>query len=132
MSALVAVTQSPTLLPRASVVNPQLPLPQAGTRALFTRKPPEMSENIETRRDHTGFGPKLLDTSQVAEKLNVSESWVRAHSNPHGSEPRLLAMKLGEGKTACVRFHPEDIDAFIDEQRQSGRARGAAQSRWKH
>jgi hypothetical protein len=91
-----------------------------------------MPEKIELRADQTGFGLKLLDTAQVAEMLNVSDSWMRDHSNPNGSEPRLPSMKLGAGKTACVRFYPADIQAFVDEQRQSGRARGAAELRWRN
>lgn len=91
-----------------------------------------MTEKIESRHDQTGFGLKLLDTAQVAEMLNVSESWVRDHSNPHGPEPRLPAMKLGAGKTACVRFHPVDVLAFIDEQRRSAKARGSEHSRWRN
>jgi hypothetical protein len=90
-----------------------------------------MTEKIESRRDQNSFGLKLLDTAQVAEMLNVSESWVRDHSSPHGSEPRLPALKLGAGKTSCVRFHPADVLAFIDEQRENAKARGTAQSRWR-
>jgi hypothetical protein len=91
-----------------------------------------MTQNIESRPDQTGFGLRLLDTAQVAEMLNISESWVRDHSNPNGPQPRLPAMKLGAGKTACVRFHPADVLAFIDEQRQNAKARGSAQSRWRN
>jgi hypothetical protein len=38
----------------------------------------------------------LLDAKQVARLLHVSESWVREHCN--GKEPRLPAMKLGQGR----------------------------------
>jgi predicted DNA-binding transcriptional regulator AlpA len=88
-----------------------------------------MIENngVETDRNDSGFGPKLLNTEQVAEMLNVSESWVREHSLPNGPEPRVPSMKLGAGKTAAVRFHPADIQAFVEEQRRSRRAK----SRWK-
>jgi hypothetical protein len=77
-------------------------------------------------------GPRLLDTHQVAEMLSVSEGWVRDHSRPHGPEPRLPAMKLGTGKTAVVRFHPGDVLAFIEEQRQNGRTRGTRHSDWRN
>jgi hypothetical protein len=91
-----------------------------------------MTSNIESRSDQSGFGLKLLDTAAVAQMLNVSESWVRDHANPHGPEPRLQAIKLGTGKTACVRFHPTDVLAFIDDQRQQAKMRGAGVSRWRH
>jgi hypothetical protein len=53
----------------------------------------------------------LLDAKQVARLLHVRESWVREDSN--GKEPRLPAMKLGQGKTARGRFHMSNIEAFI-------------------
>jgi predicted DNA-binding transcriptional regulator AlpA len=70
----------------------------------------------------------LLDAKQVARLLHVSESWVREHSN--GKEPRLPAMKLGQGKTALVRFHLSDIEEFILSQRERARQRTLTQRRW--
>ena len=70
----------------------------------------------------------LLDAKQVARLLHVSESWVREHCN--GKEPRLPAMKLGQGKTALVRFHLSDIEEFIQGQRDRARSRAATQRRW--
>jgi len=70
----------------------------------------------------------LLDAKQVARLLNVSESWVREHCN--GKEPRLPAMKLGQGKTALVRFHLNDIEEFIQGQRDRARSRAGTQRRW--
>lgn len=70
----------------------------------------------------------LLDAKQVARLLNVSESWVREHCN--GKEPRLPAMKLGEGRTALVRFHLNDIEQFIQSQRDRARSRAATRGRW--
>jgi hypothetical protein len=70
----------------------------------------------------------LLDAKQVARLLHVSESWVREHCN--GKEPRLPAMKLGQGKTALVRFHLNDIEEFIQGQRDRARSRAATQRRW--
>src|ERR1035441_6944891 len=67
----------------------------------------------------------LLDAKQVARLLHVSESWVREHSN--GKEPRLPAMKLGQGKTALVRFHLSDIEEFILGQRERARQRTLTQ-----
>ena len=95
---------------------------------------PGIDQTIEGRAGiHTSsFGPRLLDTRQVAELLHVSESWVRDHSQPDGPAPRLPAMKFGTGKTAVVRFHPGDVLAFIDEHRQNGRTRGTRHSGWRN
>ncbi len=71
---------------------------------------------------------RLLDAKQVARLLHVSESWVREHSN--GKEPRLPAMKLGQGKTALVRFHINDIEEFIRSQREHAKSRTLSQKRW--
>lgn len=70
----------------------------------------------------------LIDARQVARLLHVSESWVREHCN--GKEPRLPAMKLGQGRTALVRFHLKDIEEFIQGQRDRARSRATAQTRW--
>jgi len=70
-----------------------------------------------------GFGPKLLDAKDVAQMLNVSESWVRDHSQPNGPEPHLPAMKFGSGKTAVVRYHPADLQEFLLRQREAAKAR---------
>jgi hypothetical protein len=70
----------------------------------------------------------LLDAKQVARLLHVSESWVREHCN--GKEPGLPAMKLGQGKTALVRFHLNDIEEFIQGQRDRARSRAATRRRW--
>src|SRR5580658_4822263 len=76
----------------------------------------------------TSVAATLLDARQVARLLHVSESWVREHSN--GKEPRLPAMKLGQGKTALVRFHMSDIEEFILSQRERARQRTLTQRRW--
>jgi predicted DNA-binding transcriptional regulator AlpA len=71
---------------------------------------------------------RLLDAKQVAQLLHVSESWVREHCN--GKEPHLPAMKLGQGKTALVRFHLNDIEEFIRGQRERAKARTLSAKRW--
>jgi predicted DNA-binding transcriptional regulator AlpA len=78
---------------------------------------------MDNAEHHASFdGPaRLLDAKQVAQLLHVSESWVREHCN--GKEPRLPAMKLGQGKTALVRFHVHDIEEFIKSQRERARSR---------
>ena len=77
---------------------------------------------------NVSIATSLLDAKQVARLLHVSESWVREHCN--GKEPRLPAMKLGQGKTALVRFHLNDIEEFIQGQRDRARSRAATQRRW--
>jgi hypothetical protein len=72
--------------------------------------------------------PPLLDAKQVAQLLNVSPSWVREHCN--GKEPRLPAMKLGQGKTALVRFHINDIEEFIRSQRERAKSRILSAKQW--
>ena len=71
---------------------------------------------------------QLLDAKQVAQLLNVSQSWVREHCN--GKEPHLPAMKLGQGKTSLVRFHINDIEEFIRTQRERAKARTLSAKRW--
>ena len=78
--------------------------------------------------EDVSFASSLLDAKQVARLLNVSESWVREHYN--GKEPRLPAMKLGQGRTALVRFHLKDIEEFIQSQRDRARSRATTQGRW--
>src|SRR5258708_23747961 len=83
---------------------------------------------IANHAESASVAATLLDARQVARLLHVSESWVREHSN--GKEPRLPAMKLGQGKTALVRFHMNDIEDFIRNQRELARRRTATQKRW--
>src|ERR1035437_710541 len=80
------------------------------------------------RTENVAVAATLLDAKQVARLLHVSESWVREHSN--GKEPRLPAMKLGQGRTALVRFHMSDIEEFILSQRERARQRTLTQRRW--
>ena len=83
---------------------------------------------IANHAESASVAATLLDAKQVARLLHVSESWVREHSN--GKEPRLPAMKLGQGKTALVRFHLSDIEEFILSQRERARQRTLTQRRW--
>jgi len=86
------------------------------------------SHMASTAKGDVSVTASLLDAKQVARLLHVSESWVREHCN--GKEPRLPAMKLGQGKTALVRFHLNDIEEFIQSQRDRARSRSATQRRW--
>jgi hypothetical protein len=88
-------------------------------------------EQTHVAGDTTGnvsVASSLLDSKQVARLLHVSESWVREHCN--GKEPRLPAMKLGQGRTALVRFHLNDIEEFIRGHRDRARSRATPQRRW--
>jgi Helix-turn-helix domain len=88
----------------------------------------EASTTTATSTEIVPASATLLDAKQVARLLHVSESWVREHSN--GKEPRLPAMKLGQGKTALVRFHVNDIEDFIRSQRERARSRTLTQKTW--
>jgi hypothetical protein len=83
----------------------------------------------ESPSDADGFGTCLLDAQQVAALLNVSEGWVWDHSAT--KEPRLPALKFGPGKTAIVRYHPADIQDFIECQREQAYRR-SPQARWRN
>lgn len=53
----------------------------------------------------------LLDVEQVAERLRVSEGWVRDHAVGRRL-PNIPCVRLG----CLIRFRPSDIDAFITQQ----------------
>lgn len=53
----------------------------------------------------------LLNARQVADRLGVSERWVRDHATRRA--PRIPVIKLGP----LVRFLRTDIEAFISDQR---------------
>jgi len=82
----------------------------------------------ENRTPILNGATQLLDAKQVAQLLNVSQSWVREHCN--GKEPRLPAMKLGQGKTCLGRFHIKDIEEFVQSQRERGKSRTHAEKGW--
>src|SRR5215469_4766320 len=94
---------------------PDLALSAAGASSL------DETHLTGTQPGNVSVATTLLDAKQVARLLHVSESWVREHCN--GKEPRLPAMKLGKGKTALVRFHLNDIEEFIQGQRDRARSR---------
>ena len=51
---------------------------------------------------------RLLNARQVAEKLGVSERWVRDHTTRRS--PRIRAVKLG----TLIRYRWADIEAFME------------------
>jgi len=53
----------------------------------------------------------LLNAQQVAERLGVSERWVRDHATRRS--PKIPVIKLGP----LIRFRPADITEFVESQR---------------
>jgi excisionase family DNA binding protein len=66
---------------------------------------------------------ELLKSSEVAKLLNVSESTIRKWVH-YGFIPHL---KLGR----CVRFNKEDIEKWLVERSEQGRATLAPQIQWQ-
>ena len=66
---------------------------------------------------------ELMNTAQVAEWLNVKEStirkWVHYGFIPH--------VKIGR----CVRFREEDIETWLQERTEKGRATLAPEIQWQ-
>jgi excisionase family DNA binding protein len=54
---------------------------------------------------------RLFTADEVAQRLGVSERWVRDHATRRS--PRLPVVKLG----SLLRFCPADVDAFVSRQR---------------
>ena len=66
---------------------------------------------------------ELLNTAQVAEWLNVSESTIRKWVH-YGFIPYV---KIGR----CVRFIREDIEKWLQERTEKGRATLAPEIQWQ-
>jgi len=66
---------------------------------------------------------ELLDTAQVAEWLHVAESTVRKWVH-YGFIPHV---KVGR----CVRFQEEDIEKWMKERTEKGRATLAPEIQWQ-
>lgn len=62
----------------------------------------------------------LLDEHDVAQMLNVNVAWVRNHSTR--VLPLLPSVKLGVAKGAKRRYRREDIQQFIADHWERGRA----------
>ena len=56
----------------------------------------------------------LLTPTQVAERLQVSVAWVRDHSTR--KYPRIPVVRVG----GLLRYHPEDIDLWLQDLRKVG------------
>ena len=66
-------------------------------------------ETLEHRLIPQSLGlDRLLNARQVAEKLGVSERWVRDHTTRRS--PRIRAVKLG----TLIRYRWADIEAFME------------------
>jgi len=66
-------------------------------------------EQDEVTTQHRHGDDRLLNARQVADKLGVSERWVRDHTTRRS--PKIRGIKLG----LLVRYRREDVDAFMAE-----------------
>jgi len=89
----------------------------------------EVAERTNINREDE----RLLNARQVADKLGVSERWVRDHTTRRN--PRIRAIKMG----MLVRYRRADVDLFMQEmdtlaeRAAEGDARAAAQLRgWRY
>ena len=71
----------------------------SGVSASFLKRPPQGNRQVTTE--------SLLNARQVADRLGVSERWVRDHATRR--QPRLRAVKLG----SLLRFRSSDVDEFL-------------------
>jgi predicted DNA-binding transcriptional regulator AlpA len=65
------------------------------------------SNEVTAQQSH--HDDRLLNARQVADKLGVSERWVRDHTTRRS--PRIRGIKLGP----LMRYRREDVDAFMAE-----------------
>jgi excisionase family DNA binding protein len=74
---------------------------------------PEFRERIQQEHKSNGHASPasgcLLTPQQVADRLGVSERWVRDHATRRS--PRIPVVKLG----ALLRFRPADVEEFLRE-----------------
>ena len=66
------------------------------------KRPPQANRSDSINR--------LLSAQQVADRLGVSERWVRDHATRR--QPRIRAVKLG----SLLRFRSSDVDEFLNAQ----------------
>lgn len=62
---------------------------------------------------------RLLTPKEVADRIGVSERWVRDHASRR--EPRIPAIVLGD-RHRVIRFRAEDIETFLAEHRHDSSA----------
>ena len=81
-------------------------------------------EHLRTRANESNPGTSskaLISALQVAKRLGVSDRWVRDHATRRS--PRLPVVKLG----SLLRFRPEDVEHFINKQRNDHSGTGRIQ-----
>jgi len=81
--------------------------PQAKFAVQGVRSDPYQSNEVTAHQSH--HDDRLLNARQVADKLGVSERWVRDHTTRRS--PRIRGIKLG----LLMRYRREDVDAFMAE-----------------
>jgi len=94
-----------------------------GERKAAGRIPPRALAGLPIRAPEQRRGmiydDILLTPSQVAKQLQVSVAWVRDHSTR--KQPRLPVIRVG----GLLRFHPDDIDQWLEDLRAAGRRRAS-------
>jgi excisionase family DNA binding protein len=68
---------------------------------------PERDDHLTTHESNGGSDLTLLTPHQVADRLRVSERWVRDHASRRS--PRIPAVKLG----VLLRFRASDVEKFV-------------------
>ena len=63
--------------------------------------------------------PRLWTLDDVAAFLGVSKAWVRDHATRR--QPRIPCVRLGGRQRAVLRFRPQDIEQFVNENREAGK-----------
>jgi predicted DNA-binding transcriptional regulator AlpA len=71
------------------------------------RSAPYHPNEVTAQQSH--HDDRLLNAKQVADKLGVSERWVRDHTTRRS--PRIHGIKLG----LLMRYRREDVDVFMAE-----------------
>ena len=61
--------------------------------------------------------PRLWTLDEVPDFLQMSKDWVRDHATRR--QPRILSIRLG-GRRAVLRFRPQDVQQFVDENLRPG------------
>lgn len=72
------------------------------------------AELLEQRRSPV---PDLVDTAEVARRLNLSEDWVRSHAAELGG------IRVGDSNRTALRFDPRDVAAALERRKLDPPAR---------
>ena len=94
-----------------------------GERKAAGRIPPTVRAGLPIKAPEQRRGmihdDTLLTPPQIAKQLQVSVAWVRDHSTR--KQPRLPVIRVG----GLLRFHPDDIDQWLEDLRATGRRRAS-------